>query len=108
ARGMLDAALAHGIAAGDPSLLARPTYHLGALAYREGDVHTAARHYQEALEVAQRTGEHRAEAMAHNGLGLVHQARGELSLARTELERAAGLFRDIGMRDYLTYARINL
>jgi CHAT domain-containing protein len=72
--------------------------NIGAVHLFQGNLAAAAAAYNAALEVL-RTDTHAVES--HLGLGLVHQASGDLTTANTALKTALGLALEINRRDIL-------
>jgi tetratricopeptide (TPR) repeat protein len=73
-------------------------FHLGRLAWRQGQFDAARERFELARGVALTTGDTEARARAENGLGLVHYSRGEYVQARAALTVARDLARDPVMR----------
>jgi tetratricopeptide (TPR) repeat protein len=73
-------------------------FHLGRLAFRQGQFDLARERFESARAVALTTADTEARARAENGLGLVHYSRGEYVQARAALTVARDLARDPIMR----------
>lgn len=73
-------------------------FHLGRIAWRQGQFDAAKERFEAARSVALRTGDSEARARAENGLGLVHYSRGEYVQARAALSVARDLSHDPVMR----------
>jgi tetratricopeptide (TPR) repeat protein len=73
-------------------------FHLGRLAWRQGQFESAREWFEAARAVALETGDTEARARAENGLGLVHYRHGEYVQARAALTVARDLTRDPVMR----------
>ena len=105
-RGVLDRAEKHysealdlAIALGEPASEARARRDLGNLALQRGELARALAHYEESL--AKRPGDDlRLEGVVRGNLGIVHQERGELDLALSELRRARECLRQVGDRPF--------
>src|SRR5215510_7238782 len=82
----------------DESLVGDAHFHLGRVAWRQGQLDTAKDHFEVARSTALRISDDEARARAENGLGLVHYGRGEYVQARAALSVARDLSRDPVMR----------
>ncbi len=82
----------------DEHIVADAQFHLGRVAWRQGQLGLAKECFEIARDAAQRLGDDESRARAENGLGLVHYARGEYVQARAALSVARDLSRDSVMR----------
>lgn len=73
-------------------------FHLGRVAWRQGQFEAAKDRFETARGIAQKTGDVEARARSENGLGLVHYSRGEYVQARAALTIARDLSHDPVMR----------
>jgi len=80
----------------EPGLRARIQADLALSLHHAGEAERAGELATEALSLAQEAGDHRAEAQAHNLLGVLARNGGELELAREQLERSLALARELG------------
>jgi len=69
---------------------------LGLTLQRSGDAEQAAKLAREALALAEAAGDHRAEAQAHNMLGVLARNDDDLDAALTELECSLALAEELG------------
>lgn len=70
-------------------------------AHRQGEIERARMFARQALELAERAGDTRALAQAHNMLGILANSREEIELARSHLQRSLALaeeLQDTGIR----------
>jgi tetratricopeptide (TPR) repeat protein len=82
----------------DETIVADAQFHLGRVAWRQGQLGVAKEYFELARDMSQRLGDDEARARAENGLGLVHYGRGEYVQARAALSVARDLSRDPVMR----------
>ncbi|HEY9229012.1 MAG TPA: tetratricopeptide repeat protein, partial [Gemmatimonadaceae bacterium] len=82
----------------DDTVVGDAQFHLGRVAWRQGQLDSAQEHFEAARATSLRVGDDEARARAENGLGLVHYARGEYVQARASLTVARDLSRDPVMR----------
>lgn len=92
----LEHALALASACGDVTTEAACYRNLAANCFRLGDVDGFARHIGAALEAASRSESPADEVNARNGLGYLHDMRGDHDRAQDELDRALALARRTG------------
>lgn len=104
----LNRAIDRAEAAGDLTLLPGPRYQLGALRWSRHDLDGAERAWREALSIADRLSDARAQGHGWNGLGILALCRGQSGVAREMLERSAAVFERLGMLGPLAVARVNL
>ncbi len=79
-----------------PGLRARIMADLALTLHQDGRSDEAAARAREALEMADAAGDRRAQAQAHNMLGVLARSRGELAAAREELEHSLALANELG------------
>ena len=96
------------LAGGDAGLRARILADRSLMLHQSGRSTEAAELAKEAAAIAEEAGDLRAQAQAHNLLGVLARAAGELTDARAELERSLTLARDLGEDDAKTAALNNL
>ena len=92
----------------DPALRARILADRSLALHQSGRAAAAAAPAREAVELAEGTGDRRAQAQAHNLLGVLARAGGDLELARVELERSLGLAEELDDAEAKTAALNNL
>jgi tetratricopeptide (TPR) repeat protein len=80
----------------EPGLRARIQADLALSRHRAGETERAGELAGAALSLAEEGGDQRAEAQAHNLLGVLARNDGELKLAREQLERSLALARELG------------
>lgn len=83
---------------GDDAIVGDARFHLGRVAWRQGQFDIAKAQFESARAVALRTNDTEARARAENGLGLVHYSAGEYVQSRAALSVARDLSRDPVMR----------
>jgi predicted ATPase/class 3 adenylate cyclase len=93
ARGWLERALASSAEA-PPKLRALALDGLGAIAWRQGDLVTAARALEESLEIWRSTGERRSMGGTLSNLGTVMELRGDLDRAQALQEESLAIARE--------------
>ena len=93
---------------GDAGLRARILADRSLMLHQSGRSTEAAELAKEAAAIAEEAGDLRAQAQAHNLLGVLARAAGELTDARAELERSLTLARDLGEDAAKTAALNNL
>jgi len=77
-------------------LRARILADLALTLHQDGRSNEAAARARQALEMADAAGDRRAQAQAHNMLGVLARSRGELAPAREELEHSLALADELG------------
>jgi len=92
----------------DPGLRARILADLSLTLYHAGDPERAIAVARQARVLAESAADGRAQAQAHNLLGVLARGAGQLDLARTELERSLALAERIGDPSARTAALNNL
>jgi predicted ATPase/class 3 adenylate cyclase len=95
ARGWLERALATGSEA-LPKLRALALDGLGSIAWRQGDLVTAARAFEESLGIWRATGERRAIGGTLSNLGTIMELRGDLERAQALQEESLTIARETG------------
>jgi tetratricopeptide (TPR) repeat protein len=83
---------------GDENTVGDAHFHLGRIAWRQGQFDAARERFDAARAIALKTGDAEARARAENGLGLVHYSRGEYVQARAAMTVARDMSRDPVMR----------
>lgn len=73
----------------------------------EGDDGTAEGFFLEALESCKASGDRQTEASVLSNIGFLHQSRGEYEKAIEALDKALGIFKDVGNRKDAASALVN-
>jgi predicted ATPase len=93
---------------GSLSELARASNGLGIAARDVGDYEAAQRHFEQALEIWELSGDAEWRAGGYSNLGMLALSRGDLAAAKGYYERALTVFRAIGSIDRLALVKANL
>jgi tetratricopeptide (TPR) repeat protein len=96
------------LAGGDAGLRARILADRSLMLHQSGRSPEAAGPAREAAALAEEAGDLRARAQAHNLIGVLARAAGDLSEARAELERSLAIARDLDEAEAKTAALNNL
>lgn len=94
--------------AGETMIAANAMTTLATLLLDRGHLRPAATLYGEALDLRKRIGDVRGEAADLNNSGLVHQALGDLALARKSFETSLRLSRQFSLTDASGVSQMNL